>query len=156
MAGILDDARSARAWLAQRTGVRESDIVLMGRSLGGAVAIQLAGDVPPRGLIVESTFASLKEIAGFHFPRLAWLVPAGELQSSATLAKYAGPLLHSHGDADRVIPFAQGEQLYAKATGRKQFFRIAGGDHNDPQPDEYYRRLNQFLADLPPPAPLAR
>lgn len=147
--GVLEDARAARTWLAKRTGVAETDVVLMGRSLGGAVVVQLAADASPRAVVLESTFTSLKDAAAHHFPRLAWLVPKNELNSAVTLAAYAGPLLQSHGDADRTIPFTQGESLFATAKGKKQFFRVSGGDHNDPQPATYYQRLEKFLTDLP-------
>ena len=43
-AGVLADARAARAWLADKAGVAENQIVLMGESLGGAVAVDLAAD----------------------------------------------------------------------------------------------------------------
>lgn len=149
--GILQDARAARTFLARRAGVDPSAIVLMGRSLGGAVVVQLAAEDRPRGLILESTFSSLREVADFHFPRLAPLVPPGKLDSTARIADYAGPLLQTHGDADRTIPFASGKKLHAAAPGPKRFIRIAGGDHNDPQSAEAVRALRQFLDDLPAP-----
>jgi uncharacterized protein len=68
--GILQDARAARAWLARRTGVAGQDVVLMGRSLGGGVAIDLAAEDGARGLILESTFTSLPEVAA---GQVAWL-----------------------------------------------------------------------------------
>jgi fermentation-respiration switch protein FrsA (DUF1100 family) len=147
--GVVDDARAARAWLAKRGNVPEAAVVLMGRSLGGAVVVQLAGELPPRGLILESTFSSLREVADHHFSKLSWLVPRDELNSAAVLAAYRGPLFASHGDADRTIPPAQGKKLYEAARGPKQFFNIAGADHNDPLLDSYYRRLDQFFAGLP-------
>src|SRR5262249_54076753 len=55
--GVLQDARAARAFLARQAGVKEGEVVLMGRSLGGAVAVALAGEDGARGLIVESTFS---------------------------------------------------------------------------------------------------
>jgi pimeloyl-ACP methyl ester carboxylesterase len=51
-AGVVADGRAARKWLAKRASVREQDIVLMGESLGGAVAVALAAEVPARGLIL--------------------------------------------------------------------------------------------------------
>jgi uncharacterized protein len=149
VAGVLDDARSARAWLARRAEIPEGQIVLMGRSLGGAVVVQLAGESPPRGLVVESSFASLREVADHHFSKLSWLVPRNELNSVAVLAAYRGPLYVSHGDSDRTIPPAHGQKLFDAAHGPKQFYSVPGGDHNDPPPDEHYRRLDRFLSELP-------
>ncbi|MGE4001954.1 MAG: alpha/beta hydrolase, partial [Planctomycetaceae bacterium] len=77
--GALLDSSAAREELVRLAGVGTGDIVLMGRSLGGAIAIQLAADEAPRGLIVESSFSSLKDMAALHYPNLAWLVPADKL-----------------------------------------------------------------------------
>jgi fermentation-respiration switch protein FrsA (DUF1100 family) len=153
VAGVLQDARAARALLARRAGVREEDVVLMGRSLGGAVAVQLAAQKRPRGLILESTFSSLREVAAIHYPRLAWIIPVDKLDSLSLIKRYDGPLLQSHGDADRTIPYALGRKLFEAARGPKVFVPVPGGDHNDPQPLEYYRRLDEFLAGLPPRRP---
>jgi fermentation-respiration switch protein FrsA (DUF1100 family) len=147
--GVLQDARAARNLLARRAGVKESALVLMGRSLGGAVVVQLAAEKAPRALILESTFSSLREAASYHYPRLAWLVPAGKLDSVAKIGRYRGPLLQSHGDADRTIPYSQAVKLFRAATGPRQFVRIPGGDHNTPQSAEYYRQLERFIAGLP-------
>ena len=141
--------RAARKFLAEKAKVDESQIVLMGESLGGAVVADLAGCDGARGLILQSTFSSLHDVAAHHYPKLAWLVPEDKLNSAARLAKYKGPLLQSHGDADQTIPFALGQKLFKAAAGKKEFFRIAGGDHNDAPPAEYLRKLDQFIGDLP-------
>jgi fermentation-respiration switch protein FrsA (DUF1100 family) len=52
--GILADARAARKWLAKRKGVPEHEIVLLGRSLGGAVAVDLAAQDGARGLVLAT------------------------------------------------------------------------------------------------------
>ncbi len=148
-AGVLQDARAARQWLAHREGIRQSDVVLMGRSLGGAVVVDLAAADGARGLILESTFTSLPEAAAVHLP---WaptkLLMHNRLNSLAKIGNYRGPLLHSHGDADRVIPFEHGRRLFAAANEPKRFVTIRGRDHNDPQTPEYYQALEQFLAEL--------
>jgi fermentation-respiration switch protein FrsA (DUF1100 family) len=148
-AGILQDGRAARAFLASQAGVKEAEIVLMGRSLGGGVVAQLAGEARPRGLILESTFSSLRDVASHHYPCLSWMVPTKKLDSVAALARYAGPLLQSHGDADRTIPYALGRKLFDTAKGPKRFVRISGGDHNDPPSAEYRKELNRFISELP-------
>jgi fermentation-respiration switch protein FrsA (DUF1100 family) len=148
-AGILQDARAARAWLANRAEVREQDVVLTGVSLGGAVAIDLAQD-GARGLVVASSFTSLPEVARHHFAWLpASLLMTMRLNSLEKIARYDGPLLVSHGDADEVIPFEQGMRLFEAAPGPKKFVRIRGGHHNDPQPEEYRLAFDEFIDGLP-------
>lgn len=148
--GILQDARAARAWLAERTDVEESDIVLMGRSLGGGVAVDLASKDGARGLVLASTFTSLPDVGGQLLP----LVPTGllmtqRLHSLSKIGDYQGPLLQTHGTADRVIPFEMGQRLFEAAPGPKRFIAIEGGDHNCRQPEEYRIALDEFLSSLP-------
>jgi fermentation-respiration switch protein FrsA (DUF1100 family) len=147
--GTLQDARAARILLARLAGTPESQIVLMGRSLGGAVAVQLAAGAPARGLILESTFSSFKDVAAHHYPRLAWLVPASKLDSLTQIKRYKGPLLQSHGDADGTVPYSLGLKLFQAANDPKRWVTIHGGDHNSPQSADYYRQLSRFLDDLP-------
>ena len=148
--GILEDARAARAWLANRMGIAETDIVLMGRSLGGGVAVDLAAKDGARGLVLASTFTSLPAAGKAQLPWVptSWLMTQ-RLDSLSKISDYTGPLLQSHGDADTVIPYELGQQLFAAANEPKQFITIQGGDHNDPQSEEYRRALDRFLAELP-------
>jgi fermentation-respiration switch protein FrsA (DUF1100 family) len=148
--GVLADARAARAWLAKRAGIDERDVVLMGRSLGGGVMVDLAGRDGARALIVESTFTSIPDVAAVHYPLVPvrWLMRT-RLDSVGKIANYHGPLLISHGNADKIVPFALGQQLFTAANEPKQFYVIAGGDHNDPPPVEYYRELDKFFTSLP-------
>ena len=147
--GALQDARAARDELAKLASVSPEEIVLMGRSLGGAVAIHLAAEAEPRGLIVESTFTSLRDVAQKHYSRLAFVVPQDTLNNVAKIAQYDGPLLYSHGTADRVVPISLGEQLFEAAVGPKTFHRLPGLDHNTRGTPDYYRMLQQFVAQLP-------
>jgi len=148
-AGVLADARAARAWLAQRTKIAENKIVLMGRSLGGAVAVDLAQD-GARGLVLESTFTSMPAVGQTLMP---WLPVRSMMQtrfdSLSKIRQYRGPLLQSHGTADRLIPYAMGRELFEAAQEPKRFIAIPGGDHNDPQTAEYYTALAEFLGQLP-------
>ncbi len=148
-AGILQDARAARQWLALRAGIDPRDVVLMGRSLGGAVAVDLAAREGARGLILESTFTSMPEVAADHFSWPIGLVMNHRLRSIDKIGNYHGPLLMSHGDADRVIEPAHGQRLFAAANEPKRFVAIPGSGHNDPQTSEYYRALDEFIAALP-------
>lgn len=147
--GVLQDARAARTALAKKADVKESEIVLMGRSLGGAVVCQLAGAAAPRGLVLENTFSSLKEVAEHHFGALAAIVPKDRLDSAAQLARYPGPLLQTHGDADKTVPFAMGKKLFEAHKGTKEFVQISGGQHNDPYTAAYREKLDKFIGALP-------
>lgn len=151
---LLADARAAQLWLAQREGVRPEDIVLYGRSLGGAVSVGLASQHAVRGMVLERTFADMIDTAAYHFPWLPvkWIM-RNRYPSAQRIAAYKGPLLQSHGTADRVVPFEMGKRLFdAATTPNKRFFVVDGGDHNGPQPDEFYKALGEFLDALPPVA----
>ena len=148
-AGVLADARAARAWLARRTGVAENQIVLMGRSLGGGVAVDLAAADGARGLILESTFTSLPEAGHAVMPLLpVRTLMSMQFNSLAKIRDYHGPLLQSHGTGDRLIPYAMGRKLFNAANEPKRFVAIPRADHNDPQSEEYYVALSEFFAKL--------
>jgi fermentation-respiration switch protein FrsA (DUF1100 family) len=148
--GVLRDGRAARRWLAERTQVQESELVLLGRSLGGAIAVDLAVDGGARGLILESTFTSLPDVAARHMP---WMLPhwnmTQRLNSLNKISRYEGPLLQSHGDQDGLIPFELGQKLFEAAPGPKRFVVIRGADHNDPQSPDWDDAVDEFLDSLP-------
>jgi fermentation-respiration switch protein FrsA (DUF1100 family) len=145
-AGVLADARAARDWLARTCELAPTEVVLMGRSLGGAVAVDLAAEAGCRALVLESTFTSMPDVAAYHFP---WLpvrrLMRTQLNSEQRIQGYGGPLLQSHGTKDEVVPFELGKRLFDAAPGQKQFIPLTGGRHNDPQPPLYYEILGSFL-----------
>jgi fermentation-respiration switch protein FrsA (DUF1100 family) len=144
--GILADARAARAWLARRAGVGEEEIVLLGRSLGGAVAVDLAAKDGARALVLESTFTSVPDVAAYYYPFLpVRLFLRTRLDALNQIRKFEGPLFQSHGDADSVIPYQFGRRLFDAANEPKKFFTITGGDHNELPPHGYYDALRAFL-----------
>ncbi len=146
--GAIQDAVSARAKLCELASIKDSEMLLMGESLGGAIVISLAAKSPPKGLIVQSSFSSMKDAAQVHYPNLAWLVPRKKLDSTALIGSYRGPLLQSHGTADRTIPFALGERLFQAANEPKQFVAIENADHNQWLTEEYLRQLDAFIARI--------
>lgn len=151
--GILQDARAARAWLANRSDVSASDIVLWGESLGGAVAVDLAQE-GARGLILEHTFTTMPDVAHWHYPWLpARTMMRNRFNSIEKIGKYRGPLLQFHGNADRVVPYSIGQQLFAAANEPKQFVTIEKGDHNDPRTFAVFEAIDRFLGSLPPLQP---
>ncbi len=148
--GVLLDAKAARAKLRELARIDDSAMLLMGESLGGAIVVQLAAESAPRGLVLQSTFSSLKDVAAVHYPRLSWLVPPAKLDSVAQIVRYHGPLLQSHGTADRTIPFSSGEKLFEAANEPKTFVTISKADHNNWLTEDYLRQLDQFIRRLTP------
>ncbi len=147
--GVLSDARAARTWLAQKAGVAENRIVLMGESLGGAVAVDLAMQ-GARALILENTFSSVPDVAAHYYPWLpVRLVMQTRFDSAAKIPSYHGPLFQSHGDRDSIIPLRFAKRLFDAANEPKQFLLVEGGDHNDLRPPQYYDRLKKFLEGTP-------
>lgn len=148
--GVMMDATAARAKLRELARVKDTEMLLMGESLGGSIVIQLAAESAPRGLIVQSSFSSLREVADVHYPKLSWLVPRNKLDSTAQISRYRGPLLQSHGTQDRTIPFSSGQKLFRAANEPKQFVAIEGADHNNWLTDAYLKELDEFIARVAP------
>jgi fermentation-respiration switch protein FrsA (DUF1100 family) len=150
-AGVLADARAARAWLADRENIRPADVVLMGESLGGAVAVDLAARDGARALVLESTFSSLPDVAAYHYTWLPvrWAMRT-QFDSVGKIGDYHGPLLQAHGDADRIVPLRFGRRLFEAAAEPKQFLLLPGHDHNDSMPPRFYEALAGLLNGLPP------
>jgi len=146
--GVIQDSRAARAKLCELASVENPEIVLMGESLGGAIAVQLAAESPPRALVLQSTFSSLRDLAEIHYRQYASMVPESTLNSVAQIDIYDGLLFQSHGDRDWTIPVALGQKLFAAARGKKIFAIIPGADHHNWLTPDYLSRLDGFLAGL--------
>jgi fermentation-respiration switch protein FrsA (DUF1100 family) len=148
--GVLADARQARAWLAKQAGIAEEKVVVMGESLGGAVAVDLAAADGARGLILENTFTSIPEVASAHYPWFpASLFLRTRFDSLHKIPAYHGPLLQSHGDRDSIVPYRIGRRLFDAANEPKRFLSLAGADHNDLHSRAYYKEVRTFLENLP-------
>jgi hypothetical protein len=150
--GTYRDARAAHRYLSTARGVAPGNLIIFGESLGAAVALQLALEVPARALVLEAPFTSISDMAGSVLPFL----PVGRLLRTRydNLAKIGGlrmPLLILHGDRDTTVPFAQGRRLFEAAPEPKQFFPIPGAGHNDTYftgGDPYWEAWGAFLGGL--------
>ncbi|RFF27032.1 alpha/beta hydrolase [Wenzhouxiangella sp. 15181] len=147
-AGVYRDAQAAWNWLTETEGVRPENIILFGRSLGGAVASRLAGRVEAAGLIVESTFTSAPDIGA----ELYWWLPVRllsrlEFNAADHIRRTDLPILIVHSLEDEIIPVEHGRRLYKIAGDRGTMLEIQGG-HNTGflESGERYRKgLQQFV-----------
>lgn len=149
--GLYRDAASAWRYLTEDKGIAPDDIVIFGRSLGGAVAAKLASAVQARGLILESTFSSARDFAREVFPLLSRLVIIRyEFDTAEIMPQVKFPVLVLHSPEDEIMPFHLGERVYQSARQPKRFVRMKG-DHNNgfviSQP-EYGQELGRWLTAL--------
>lgn len=130
--GLVRDGRAAVEAVADRPDVDPSRIVYFGESIGTGVAVQLAVERPPHGLILRSPFTSLVALGREHYPVLpvGWLA-RDRFDSMARIAHVRSPLLVIAGTADRIVPYAMSEALYEAASEPKWLVTIEDADHND-------------------------
>lgn len=149
--GLYLDAQAAWHYLTVQRGVAPQQVLIFGRSLGGAVATDLASRVRPAGLILDSTFSSAADMAAQLFPRLSQLIYLRyRFDSVAKVAQVRSPIIILHSTEDEVIPYPLGRRLYAAAAEPKRFYELRG-DHNSgflqSQPG-YELALQGFIAGL--------
>ncbi len=129
--GIYRDAEAAWNYLTDQKGIPSAEILLFGRSLGAAVAAYLAAQHPAKGLILESAFTSVPDLAADLYPMLPvrWL-SRNNYDVYGHLRTITAPLLVIHSREDEIIPFQHGRKLYQSARQPKRFLLLQGS-HND-------------------------
>ncbi|QDU54678.1 alpha/beta hydrolase [Aeoliella mucimassa] len=151
-AGVVADGQAAHRWLADYAGIETNQVVVMGCSLGGGVAVASAAELGAKALVLQSTFGRMVDTAAKLHPWLpVRLVMKNRYDSIGRIANYNGPLLQSHGTEDDLIPIEQGRQLFdaSKAT-QKEWYEYSGG-HTSGVPITYYPVLKRFLNGLAAP-----
>lgn len=130
----MADARAARSYLVSRSDVDPSRLIYFGESLGAAVALGLALEVPPAALVLRSPFTSLAEVAKFHYPYLpARLLLRDRYPSLERVRRIGAPLLILIAGRDEIVPPSQARRLYKAAGEPKRLVVIPGAGHNDPE-----------------------
>lgn len=149
--GLHLDAKAAWRFLIEEKGFSANNIIIFGRSLGGAVAARLAAEVPARGLMLESTFTSAKDFAKSVFTILSRLVYLRyEFDVAENIQRVNYPVLVLHSPDDEIMPYKLGEKVYQAANQPKRFVQMKG-DHNYgfilSQPG-YSEAIRDWLASL--------
>ena len=151
---LVADALVIHDRLAQREDIDPRRIVVLGRSLGSGVAVQLAAVRPVRAVVLVSPYDSLRSLARKQYP----FIPVSLLLKHPfdSLARAPGietPLLVVAGERDRLIPPAFSRRLHDAWAGPKRWALIADADHNDIHARPGYRpAIHDFLATLAPDA----
>lgn len=129
--GTYLDARAAWDWLTEKRGIDPSRIIIFGRSLGGAVASQLASNVSPAGLVIESAFTSYVDMGKKFYPYMpVRLFACFSYNTLEHVRKVRCPVHVIHSRTDELVPFEFGLRLYDAAREPREFTEIFGC-HND-------------------------
>lgn len=129
--GTYLDAEAAWDYLVTVKDVRPEKIVLFGRSLGSAVAAELALRRQAAALIIESGFTSVPDLGKQLFPYLPVRLMSRFHYATGEKVRTIGiPKLFIHSSQDEIIPFEHGKKIFDNASTPKEFLQINGG-HNE-------------------------
>ena len=144
-------AEAAFAWLVNEKNVAARDIIVVGQSMGGAMATELASRHECRMLITAGTYTSFPDMAANRFPWIPgrYLVRL-QFDNIGKVANMRTPVFITHGTADHVVPFAHGERLYEAAHEPKRWYPMPGHPHSHPDTKGFYDAVREFLAETRP------
>jgi alpha-beta hydrolase superfamily lysophospholipase len=121
-----EDIDAAYEYLIRNQKVPPNCIIALGRSLGGAIAVDLASRKPLGGLVIESSFVSAYRVLT-RFP----IYPFDQFKSITKIGGVHCPVLVIHGRNDEVIPFWHGQKLFRGASEPKVSYWVDGAGHNN-------------------------
>ena len=151
--GTYLDAESAIAHVHSRDDVDPEKLIYFGRSLGCAVAAEMAIKQPPRALICESGFTSVRAMATKVYPFLPGLqfLVTTKYDTLEKIARVEVPVMVLHGDRDEIVPFSMSKDLFDTVKGPKRFYAIEGAGHNDTYHvggPAYFEALRDFVNEV--------
>jgi fermentation-respiration switch protein FrsA (DUF1100 family) len=147
-AGLYRDVRAAFDHLLAARGESPKSILLFGHSLGGAVAIDAAVNRPAAGLVVQSSFTQVRDMARTIYPGVPLhLIARNQFRSIEKVRLLAMPKLFIHGTADATVPIDHGRRLFAAASEPKEWYEVPRAGHSELHRHgglRYYGRLQRF------------
>lgn len=147
--GTYLDAEAAWEYLVKDKGIDSARIVIFGRSLGSAVAAELAMRRKAGALIIESGFTSIPDIGRKYYPHMpVSLITRFHYATIDKVSSLALPKLFIHSPSDEIIPYDHGLRLFDKAAEPKEFLQLRG-DHNEGfllSGELYINGLQQFIS----------
>jgi len=147
--GLYQDALAAYDYLIHQRRIASERLILFGRSLGAAVAGEVAMKRPAPGLIVEGAFPSIQAMSDEHFwgAPARWLMDV-EFNLAGKVHALHVPLLVIHGERDSIVPMALGKQVFDAAHEPKRWYVVSGAEHNDVPfvgGEPYFREIDTFI-----------
>jgi fermentation-respiration switch protein FrsA (DUF1100 family) len=150
--GLYRDAEAFVRRFAEDLRHEGVPAVYWGRSLGSAPAAHAARVLPPDGLVMEAGFTDARSVVRSD-PLLSFLAlfASYRFDTAGLMRTVEQPVLVIHGDRDGVVPFAEGERLFAAIRSPKRFHRVRDGGHNDAEPrdsEAYWAAVMDFVEEL--------
>ena len=145
---VTDDARQGYTYLRDGLGIPASRVVVFGWSLGSAVAVNVASELPAAAVILEGAPASLVAIGERRYP---WIpirrVMRNPFESILKVRGIGAPMLFLHSPEDQIIPIDEGRRLFAAAREPKIFVEVQGGHIDAAERDgkTYFDAVRDFL-----------
>lgn len=144
--GINLDGKAVIDFALNKLGYLESNITIIGRSIGSTVAVKVSQNRQFKQLILISPLTSATQMAAEKMPIMQWFVK-GELDNLSSLQNVDIPLIIIHGSEDKVIPFAMGQKLFDSYKGEKNLISIQEAGHNNLQQySEYWFALDKWIS----------
>jgi pimeloyl-ACP methyl ester carboxylesterase len=144
--GTFRDAVAARDALLRQADVDRARVLYLGESLGAAVALALAIELPPAGLILQSAFTSVRDMARLHYPIVPRLLVPDAYPSLRLIGRLRSPLLVLHGARDEIVPLMYGEALFDAAPEPKRIEVFPGASHNDMVGPEWIAAITDWAS----------
>lgn len=144
--GCYAAGQAAYDWLVKEQGIEPSQIVLYGKSLGAAIAVELAGKNPHQALVLFAAFTSIPDMAQKTLPFFpSRYIVRTRFDNLSKIKEYTGRLIIAHGESDKLIPPEMGKILFdAAKTQTKWWYPIADAEHFGP-PSFFYTEVTKQL-----------
>lgn len=158
LSGAVEDCVAALRVARGRAGGSRERLIVLGQSLGGALALAALdrdGGEGVRGVILDSTFASYRKVARlklggfwltwpFQYPLSAALISDRWAPRRLIARRKPVPLLMLHAVGDPVVPYSQGRALFDQAPGPKEFWKLDSSGHTE----ALYSRASRYRPPL--------
>jgi fermentation-respiration switch protein FrsA (DUF1100 family) len=145
-AGCHAAARAAYDWVCRNQKVAGQQVILVGQSLGSAVATNLATECDYRALVLISPPSSMPDMATERFPMfpLRWFIH-NRFDNLQWIGQCHRPVFLAHGTADQMVAFRNAERVFAVANEPKKLYRLEGVGHDVVLDAAFFRSLREFL-----------
>lgn len=128
--GMYLDVEAVANFVKTEIGYSEKQMIMYGRSLGGAVASFAATRFNVGGLVLDSTFRNLKLMVKDLYPFVPASLARYEFSTESYLKQVSVPVMIMHSPKDEIADISQGKYLYDLAEKPKKFVELRGG-HNE-------------------------